>query len=155
MKNLPSCSFSRLPPSDIPSFRAGFGLEFQSQGSRFIPNHCLCPSSYFMWHKKETCCSQESNTDSADRFSSENDSSKASKNHLGPVSGSCLLDRIVLTFWELEKNEQNRVCLETWKSSDFCVCPQNINVCWKEACLHKCLNMNTKQWAYVTEENAL
>lgn len=100
MKDLPSCS---LADFHIPSFRAGFGLELQSQGSRFIPNHCLlCPLAYLMWLKEEIYCSQESNTDSADKFSSENDSLKASHNHLGPVGGSCLLDRIALPFWEGE-----------------------------------------------------
>lgn len=118
-KDLSSCS---LADFHIPSFRAGFVLELQSQGSRFIPNHCLlCPSSYFMWLKEEIRCSQESNTDSADKFSSKKYSSKASLNHLGPVGCSCLLDRIVLTFWEGECLNKLKKTMCAWRRENLMI----------------------------------
>lgn len=118
-KDLSSCS---LADFHIPSFRAGFVLELQSQGSRFIPNHCLlCPSSYIMWLKEEIRCSQESNTDSADKFSSKKYSSKASLNHLGPVGCSCLLDRIVLTFWEGECLNKLKKTMCAWRRENLMI----------------------------------
>lgn len=74
-----------------------------------------------MWHKEETCCSQESNTDSADKFSSEKDSPKTSHNHLGPVGGSCLLGRIALTFWEGECLKKLNKTMCAWRRENLVI----------------------------------